>query len=106
MGPLASSVWTQKQFRNPGEADCSDDCSEANPAPSGWSKRHKAEAITQGSKSAKDVQWSCETAVNATATGSVNQTRSAHHCECSTPQNRSQRGRYAKAERARSPRCT
>src|SRR6266516_1813332 len=70
-GGSAPSISTQKQFRNPGQAYRSDDYSEAKPAPPGWSKRQEAQAITQGNKSAKDEKWSCEAAVNATATGSV-----------------------------------
>src|SRR5258707_9418674 len=99
----APSISTEKQFGNPGKAYCSDDCSEADPAPPGWSKQQKAEAITRGSKSAKDEKWSGETAVNATATGSVEQTRNAHDRERRSPQNRSQPRRRAKAERESNP---
>jgi hypothetical protein len=102
----APSISTEKKFGNPGKAYCSDDCSEANPAPPGWSKRQEAQAITQGSKSAKDEKWSCEAAVNATATGGVEQTRNAHDRERRSPQNRSQLRRRAKAERESNPRCT
>jgi hypothetical protein len=80
-GSSASSISTEKQFRNPSEAYGSDDCSEAYPTPPGWSKRQKAEAITQGSKCAKEEKWSCEAAVNATATGSVDQTGNGHDRE-------------------------
>jgi len=97
---------TEKQFGNPGEGYCSDDCSEANPAPPEWSKRQKAEAITQGRKSAEDEKWSCEAAVNATATRGVEQTRNAHDRERCSPQNRSQPRRLAKAERESNPRRT
>ena len=102
----APSISTQKQFRNPREAYRSDDRSEANPAPARWSKRQKAEAITQGSKSAKDEKWSCEAAVNATATGGVDQARDAHERKRCRPQNRFQPRRRARAEREGSPRCT
>src|SRR5216683_329447 len=95
-----------KQFGDPSERYCSDDCSEANPTPPEWSKRQKPEAITQGSKSAKDEKWSCEAAVNATATGGVEQTRNAHDRERRSPQNHSQPRRLAKAERESNPRRT
>jgi len=75
------SVSTQKQFRNPGEAYTSDNYFEAKPTPPGWSKRQEAQAITQGNKSAKDEKWSCEAAMNAAATRSVDQTRNAHNRE-------------------------
>jgi hypothetical protein len=71
----------EKHFRNTGEAYRSDDYCEAKPAPPGWSKRQETQAITQRNKSAKDEKWSCEAAMNATATGSVDQTRNAHDCE-------------------------
>ncbi len=102
----SAPISAEKQFGNPGEGYRSDDCSEANPAPPGWSKRQKAEAITQGSKSAKDEKWSCEAAVNATATGGVHQTRDAHEPERCRPQNRFQPRRRARSEREGNPRCT
>jgi hypothetical protein len=102
----APSISTEKQFGDPSERYCSDDCSEANPAPPGWSKRQKPEAVTQGCKSAKDEKWSCEAAVNTTATGGVEQTRNAHDRERRSPQNHSQPRRLAKAERESNPRCT
>jgi hypothetical protein len=77
----ARSISTQKQFRNPREAYRSYDYSEAKPAPPGSSKRHEAQAITEGNKGAKNEKWSCEAAVNATATGGVDQTRNAHDRE-------------------------
>jgi hypothetical protein len=100
------SISTEKQFGNPCKAYCSDDCSHANPAPPGCSKRQEAQAITQGSNSAKDEKWSREATMNATAAGSVDQTRYTHECERRSPQNRSQPWRRAKAQRESNPRCT
>jgi len=74
-------ILAEKHFRNTGEAYRSDDYCEAKPAPPGWSKRQETQAITQGNKSAKDEKWSCEAAMNATATGRVDQTRNAHDRE-------------------------
>jgi hypothetical protein len=93
----------EKQFRNTGEAYRSDDYCEAKPAPPGWSKRQETKAITQRNKSAKDEKWSGEAAMNATATGSVDQTRNAHDRERHSPQSRSQPRRHAKAERESNP---
>jgi len=104
-GVFPSPIPTEKQFGNPSESYCSDDCSEANPPPSGWSEGQKAEAITQGSKSAKDEKWSCEAAVNATATGGVDQARGAHERERRRPQNRFQPRRCARADCEGNPRC-
>lgn len=102
----APSIPTEKQFRNASERYRSDDCSEANPLPPGWSKRQKTETITQGSKSAQDEKWSCEEAVNATATGGVNQARDAHERERCRPQNRFQIRRRARPDCEGNPRCT
>jgi hypothetical protein len=77
----SAPISAEKQFRNTGKAYRSDDYCEAKPAPPGWSKRQETQAITQGNKSAKDEKWPCEAAMNATATGSVDQTRNAHDRE-------------------------
>jgi hypothetical protein len=66
-----SPIPTEKQLRDATKKQGANDCSSADPLPPGRSKRQKPQAISQGSNSAKNEKWSCEEAVNPTASGSI-----------------------------------
>jgi hypothetical protein len=69
-----SPIATENEFWNAGEGDTSNNCYGANPFPSERSKRQKSETVSKGSKSTKDEKRASEAAVDAAASGSVEQT--------------------------------
>jgi len=72
------SIPTENEFRDAGESDTANNCYVANPFPSGRSKRQKSETVSKGSDSTKDEKRASEPAVDAAASGSVEQTQSPH----------------------------
>jgi hypothetical protein len=98
-----SSIAPENQFGNASERDRSNNCYTANPIPSGWAKRQESDPISEGSNSAKNEKRPCEDAVNAAATGSVDQTHYTHERERRCPQNRFQGSWCPKAEREGKP---
>jgi hypothetical protein len=99
-----SPIATENKFWNAGEDDTANNCYGANPFPSEWSKPKKSKPVSEGSKSPKDKKRASEAAVDAAATGSVDQTHYTHERERGCPQDRFQRRRCPKAERERKPR--
>ena len=99
-----SPIAAENQLGNASECDPANDCYSANPIPSGRAKRQESDPISEGGNSAKNEKRPCEDAVNAGATGSVDQTCYTHERERGCPQNRFQRRRCPKAERERKPR--
>ena len=77
---LVSRVWsistiaTEKQFWNAGEGDTANNCYGANPFPSERSKRQKSKTVSKGSNSTEDEKRASDAAVDAAASGSVEQT--------------------------------
>ena len=69
-----SPVATEDQFWNAGEGDPANNCYGANPFPSERSKRQKSKTVSKGSKSTKDEKRASEAAMDAAASGSVEQT--------------------------------
>jgi hypothetical protein len=69
-----SPIATENEFWNAREGDTANNCYGANPFPSGWSKPEKSKTVSKGSNSTKDEKRASEPAVNATASGSVEQT--------------------------------
>jgi hypothetical protein len=96
MGPVAVSVWlgsvwfispimTENEFWNACEGDTANKCYGANPFPSGRSKRQKPKTVSEGSNSTKDEKRASEAAVDAAASGSVEQTQCAHDAQGQSP---------------------
>jgi hypothetical protein len=82
LGSGASSpIPPEKKLWNKREAQGTDDSSEANPIPPRRSKPQKPEPITKRSNRREDEKWPREAAVNAAASGSVEQTRYTHDQE-------------------------
>jgi len=68
-----SPIATKNQFWNAGECDTANNRYGANPFPSGRSKRQKSKTVSKGSDSTKDEKRASEVAVDAAASGSVEQ---------------------------------
>ena len=69
-----SPIATENQFWNAGEGDTANNRYGANPFPSERSKRQKSKTVSKGSNSTKDEKRASEAAVDAAASGSVEQT--------------------------------
>ena len=73
-----SPIATENQFWNAGEGDTANNRYGANPFPSERSKRQKSKTVSKGSNSTKDEKRASEAAVDAAASGSVEQTQCPH----------------------------
>jgi hypothetical protein len=69
-----SPIATENEFWNISEGYTANNCYGANPFPSERSKRQKSKTVSKGSNSTKDEKRPSEAAVNAAASGSVEQT--------------------------------
>ena len=69
-----SLIATENQFWNASKGDTANNCYCANPFPSERSKRQKSKTVSKGSNSTKDEKRASEAAVDAPASGSVEQT--------------------------------
>ena len=80
-----SPIATQNQFWNAGEGDTANNCYDANPFPSERSKRQKSKTVAKGSNSTKDEKRASEAAVDASASGSIEQTQCPHNTQGRSP---------------------
>jgi hypothetical protein len=73
-----SPIAAENELGNASERDPANDCYSANPIPSGRAKRQESDPISEGSNSAKNEKRASEVAVDAAASGSVEQTQCPH----------------------------
>jgi hypothetical protein len=73
-----SSIAAENQLRNTSKRDGTNNCYRANPLPAGWAERQESNSISERSNSAKNEKRPCEKAMNAAASGSVNQAHDTH----------------------------
>jgi hypothetical protein len=73
-----SSIAAKNKFWNAREGDTANNCHGANPFPSGRSKGQKSKTVSKGSNSTKNEKRASEAAVDAAASGSVEQTQGPH----------------------------